>query len=330
MRILESIEAIESGKNKVNTKAVVMTSPGELSLREVVLRDLAAGDVVVDIHYSGISTGTEKLFWNGKMPPFPGMGYPLVPGYESTGEVVSADKSTGFKPGDFVFVPGADCFSEHVRSLFGGAAKRVASPAKRLIKIDSTMGVNGALFALAATARHAIAGFGNKMPEVIVGHGVLGRLLARLVVLAGEKPPIVWENDPLRHAGATGYEVMLPEVDQRSDYECIFDVSGDSGILDKLIGRVRKGGEIVLAGFYPERLSFGFPQAFLKEISMRVAAEFLPEDVATTKLLIEDGSLSFDDLISDVLPVEKAEEAYDIAFNKSECLKMVLDWRDAA
>ena len=50
MRILEYIEAIESGKNKVNTKAVVMTSPGELSLREVVLRDLAAGDVVVDVH----------------------------------------------------------------------------------------------------------------------------------------------------------------------------------------------------------------------------------------------------------------------------------------
>ena len=49
MRILEHIEAIESGKNKVNTKAVVMTSPGELSLREVVLRDLAAGDVVAGI-----------------------------------------------------------------------------------------------------------------------------------------------------------------------------------------------------------------------------------------------------------------------------------------
>ena len=309
---------------------MVMTSPGELAVQEVSLRDCSSEDVIVDIHYSGISTGTEKLFWSGKMPPFPGMGYPLIPGYESTGEVVSANKSTGFKPGDFVFVPGADCFSEPVRSLFGGAAKRVSSPAKRLIKIDPAMGVNGALFALAATARHAIAGFGNKMPEVIVGHGVLGRLLARLVVLAGEKPPIVWETNPLRHGKSTGYQVVLPESDERSDYDCIFDASGDSGILDKLIGRVRKGGEIVLAGFYPERLSFGFPQAFLKEVSMRVSAEFLPEDVATTKLLIEDGSLSFDGLVSDVLPVKKASDAYNIAFNKPECLKMVLDWRNAA
>ncbi len=312
------------------TKAVVMTNPGKLAVEEVNIRERSVEDVIVDIHYSGISTGTEKLFWNGKMPPFPGMGYPLVPGYESTGEVVSAHKSSGLKPGDFVFVPGADCFANPVRSLFGGAAKRIASPAKRLIKIDPGMGANGALFALAATARHAIAGFGNKMPEVIVGHGVLGRLLARLVILAGEKPPVVWETNALRHSGAAGYEVVLPEQDQRSDYNCIFDVSGDSGVLDKLIGRVCKGGEIVLAGFYPERLSFGFPQAFMKEVALRVSAEFLPEDVTTTKLLIEDGSLSFDELISDVFPIEQAEDAYKKAFNKSECLKMVLDWRSAA
>ena len=205
----------------------------------------------------------------------------------------------------------------------------ISSP-NRLIKIDPTMGCNGALFALAATARHAIAGFGNKMPDVIVGHGVLGRLLARLVILAGEKPPIVWEKNILRHSGATDYEVVLPEYDERSDYGCIFDVSGDSEILDSLIGRVRKGGEVVLAGFYPERLGFGFAQAFLKEVSLRVSAEFTPEDVATTKLLIEDGSLSFDGLISNVSSAKEANEAYNIAFNNAECLKMVLDWRNAA
>ena len=238
----------------------------------------------------------------------------------STGEVVQASKSSGFKEGDIVFVPGADCYSGSVRSIWW-CCKRVISPSNRLIKIDSTMGVNGALFALAATARHAIAGFGNRMPEVIVGHGVLGRLLARLVILAGEKPPIVWEKNIFRHAGATDYEVVLPEFDSRSDYDCIYDVSGDSDILDSLIGKGEKGGEVVMAGFYPERVSFGFAQAFIKEVSVRVSAEFTPEDVATTKLLIEDGSLSFDGLVSDVFQVNKATEAYKVAFEKAECLK---------
>ena len=312
------------------TKAVVMSEPGSLSIQPVDLKGPSKEDVVIEINYSGISTGTEKLFYNGKMPKFPGMGYPLVPGYESTGEVVQAPKDSNLKIGDMVFVPGANCYSGSVKSLFGGTAQMIISSPNRLIKIDSTMGCNGALFALAATARHAIAGFGNKMPDVIVGHGVLGRLLARLAVIAGEKPPIVWEKNILRHSGATDYEVVLPEYDKRSDYDCIFDVSGDSEILDSLIGRVRKGGEVVLAGFYPERLGFGFAQAFLKEVSLRVSAEFTPEDVATTKLLIEDGSLSFDGLISDVYSAKEANEAYNIAFNNAECLKMVLDWRNAA
>ena len=312
------------------TKAVVMSEPGSLSIQPVDLKSPSKEDVVIEINYSGISTGTEKLFYNGKMPQFPGMGYPLVPGYESTGEVVQAPKDSNLKIGDMVFVPGADCYSGSVKSLFGGAARMIISAPNRLIKIDSTMGCSGALFALAATARHAIAGFGNKMPDVIVGHGVLGRLLARLVILAGEKPPIVWEKNILRHSGATDYEVVLPEYDERSDYDCIFDVSGDSEILDSLIGRVRKGGEVVLAGFYPDRLGFGFAQAFLKEVSLRVSAEFTPEDVATTKLLIEDGSLSFDGLISNVSSAKEANKAYNIAFNNAECLKMVLDWRNAA
>ena len=312
------------------TKAVVMSEPGSLSIQPVDLKSPSKEDIVIDINYSGISTGTEKLFYNGKMPQFPGMGYPLVPGYESTGEVVQAPKDSNLKIGDMVFVPGADCYSGSVKSLFGGAAQMIISSPNRLIKIDPTMGCNGALFALAATARHAIAGFGNKMPDVIVGHGVLGRLLARLVILAGEKPPIVWEKNILRHSGATDYEVVLPEYDKRSDYDCIFDVSGDSEILDSLIGRVRKGGEVVLAGFYPDRIGFGFAQAFLKEVSLRVSAEFTPEDVATTKLLIEDGSLSFDGLISDVYSAKNANKAYNIAFNNAECLKMVLDWRNAA
>ena len=42
---------------------------------------------------------TEKLLWNGTMPHFPGMGYPLVPGYESVGRVIEAGpKATGGLP----------------------------------------------------------------------------------------------------------------------------------------------------------------------------------------------------------------------------------------
>ncbi len=228
-----------------------MSGPKDIALGEARLKAPAAGDLVVDIAFSGISTGTEKLFWLGTMPPFPGMGYPLVPGYESFGEVVEAGPDTGYRPGDHVFVPGANCFDGEVRGLFGGAARRLVTPQGRVCRLDGGAGATGALLALAATARHALAGFDSALPDLIIGHGTLGRLLARLTVAAGGKPPTVWEVNPTRREGAVGYEVLDPEADPRRDYRAIYDASGAPGLLNQLVGRMAKGGEIVLAGSTP-------------------------------------------------------------------------------
>ena len=102
----------------MDTLAVLLNRPKDLTLETVVLSNPGPEDLVVEIKHSGISTGTEKLFWSGAMPPFPGMGYPLVPGYEAAGEVVEAGALSGFKTGEYVFVPGANCF-EGAHGLFG-------------------------------------------------------------------------------------------------------------------------------------------------------------------------------------------------------------------
>ena len=80
----------------MDTLAVVLEGPETLALRYLDLEDIAAGDLMVEIDWSGISTGTERLLWSGRMPPFPGMGYPLVPGYESVGRVVDAGEDAPF------------------------------------------------------------------------------------------------------------------------------------------------------------------------------------------------------------------------------------------
>jgi 3-hydroxyethyl bacteriochlorophyllide a dehydrogenase len=257
------------------------------------------------------------------------MSYPLVPGYEAVGEVVEAPHNARLKPGDRVFVPGANCFGE-VRGLFGGAAQRVVTGADRLLKVDRGLGAEGALMALAATARHAIAGYGHDTPDLIVGHGVLGRLLARLVLAAGGPEPTVWEINPQRRQGAAGYEAVDPEDDPRRDYRCIFDATGDAGLLDTLIGRLAKGGEIVLAGFYSAPIAFAFPPAFMKEVRLRVAAEWTRDDLIATRALVESGALSLDGLITHRRPAAEAETAYPTAFDDPSCLKMVLNWGAAA
>lgn len=309
--------------------AVILEGPKALDLGQVSLCNPGDGDLVVDVRHSGISTGTEKLFWSGKMPPFPGMGYPLVPGYEAAGKVVDAAPGTGFKPGDSVFVPGANCYGD-VKGLFGGASSRLVSAADRVVRIDPALEAEGALLALAATARHAMAGMEKQLPDLIVGHGVFGRLLARLTIAAGGKAPTVWEIDADRAKGATGYQVVHPDADERKDYTCIYDASGQSDLLNTLIGRLAKGGEIVLAGFYPEPLSFAFPPAFMREARLRISAEWTRDDLVATRDLIDHGALSLSGLITHTSPSSQAAEAYQTAFEDPACLKMILNWENAA
>jgi 3-hydroxyethyl bacteriochlorophyllide a dehydrogenase len=259
----------------MQTLAVVLEEPERLSLRALALNPVGAADVLVEIAWSGISTGTEKLLWSGKMPTFPGMGYPLVPGYESVGRIVDAGDDARGRIGEWVFVPGANCYVG-ARGLFGGSAARIVLPTARALAVPESLGIDGILIALAATAHHAIAG--GAAPELIVGHGILGRLMARITIARGDPVPLVWETDPARRGDDFGYAVVDPADDHRKDYRTIADVSGASGLLDTLITRLGRGGEILLAGFY-DRLDFAFPPAFMREARLRIAAVFTPEEL---------------------------------------------------
>ena len=262
------------------------------------------------------------------------MGYPLVPGYESVGRGSRRPApALGAAVGERVFVPGARCFGE-VRGLFGGAAARLVVPGRaRRCRSTSSSGEQAVLLALAATARHAIAGGGAQLPDLIVGHGVLGRLLARLAVAAG--------GDARRSGSATrsardGARRLrgrsIPTEDPRRDYRCIYDVSGDAGLLDTLIGRLAPGGEIVLAGFYSRaavlRLPAGLHARGRHPHRRRMAARPISSPCSE---LVESGA-----------PVARRPDhppprtrrtrptAYRTAFGDPACLKMILDWRACA
>ena len=310
----------------MDTVAVVLEQPERLVLSRLPLSSPGAEDVVVDIEWSGISTGTERLLWSGRMPHFPGMGYPLVPGYESVGRVIEAGAASFRKVGERVFVPGAKCYGD-VRGLFGGAAARVVVPGARALPIAESFGELGVLLALGATAYHACSVEGTRQPDLIVGHGVLGRMLARLAVAAGASPT-VWETNPDRRGGAQGYAVIDPATDERRNYRTICDVSGAGDLLDSLVSRLAPGGEIVLAGFYDEPLSFTFPPAFMREARFRIAAQWHENDLKAVREMAESGRLSLDGLITHRHPAAEADTAYRTAFGDPACLKMILDWRN--
>ena len=309
---------------ELSATAVIFEGSRRIASERVNLLAPGLNDLVVDIDFSGVSTGTERLMWSSEMPAFPGLGYPLVPGYESVGRVVAAGPEAEARIGETVFVPGSRAFKD-VRGLFGGASSRVVVASERAAGIDPALGDKGVLLALAATAYHAING--HAAPDLIVGHGVFGRLLARLAIALGGAAPVVWEINPER-ADADGYAVIDPDCDGRRDYAAIYDASGDAGIIDELVARLAPRGEITLAGFYRDRPSFNFAPAFMREARIRIAAEWARDDLHAVIGLVASGALSLDGLVTHVRDFGAASEAYDTAFGDPLCLKMIIDWRD--
>lgn len=302
--------------------AIVLDEPRRIGVRPVTLREPGPADAVVTVHHTSISAGTERLLWEGRMPDFPGMGYPLVPGYETVGRVEEAGPESPFGQGEALFVPGAHSFVD-VRALFGGAAARLVVKPDRVHRVDSS-DEESALLALAATAHHAIAVGGT--PDLVIGHGVLGQLLARITVALGAAPPVVHEVNAARLA-AEGYAVVHPDADERRDYRTIVDASGLHDVIDLAVKRLARSGTVTLAGFYGERMSFAFPAAFMKEARIAIAAEWNGEDLLAVRRLLDAGRLKLADLVTHRAAVADASEAYATAFTDPDCLKMVLNWR---
>ena len=309
----------------IHSTAVVIESPKELKLSRLVLDEPKPDDIVVEIEWSGISTGTEKLLWNGTMPNFPGMGYPLVPGYESVGRVIEAGPKSTIPVGQRVFVPGAKCFGD-VKGLFGGAASHVVVPSARVTTLSEQIGREGVLLALAATAYHVTQGNVHKQPDLIIGHGVVGRLIARIAVMLGHQP-VVWEVNADRMSGAKGYQVIHPDSDAKKDYARICDASGQAQVLNQLIARLKHGGEIILAGFYDNDIAFQFAPAFMREVKLRIASQWDPSDLNAVKNCIDAGLLSLDGLITHHRSSIQIDDVYRTAFEDARCLKMIVDWR---
>ncbi|WP_238719720.1 chlorophyll synthesis pathway protein BchC [Nitratireductor alexandrii] len=313
----------------MDTTAIVFEKPGALRVKRLALSAPKRADVVVETIMSGVSTGTEKLLFDGSMPAFPGLAYPLVPGYESVARIIEAGPESGRTAGETVFVPGASCF-EGAAGLFGASADRLVLPGARTVPVGDDFTEDAVLLALAATAHRAVRRASGPV-DLIVGHGVLGRLIARVAQALGAASLQVLETSADRRTGATDYDVLDPASPAiRASCKCIVDASGNRTALDPAIARLDKGGELVLAGFYGDRVSFDFPPAFMREISILLAAEFKPADIHAVLDLVATGRLSLKDLVTHRAPPSEAHRAYRTAFADPACLKMVIDWRKAA
>ncbi|MFG1702835.1 zinc-binding alcohol dehydrogenase [Nonomuraea sp. M3C6] len=341
-------------------RVISFEEPGHVRVSVESPAALAPGSVRVRTIYSGVSAGTEltayrgsnpylrrkwdierRLFVDGQTHAYPLTGW----GYQEVGEVVEAAPDVADPPvGSLVW------------GIWGHRAEAVV-PAGKLVGhvlppgADPLTGVFARVGAIALNAVHASdVHLGDQV--AIFGQGVIGLLATRLAVLSGGR---VVAADAIpdrlelarRFGAAEVFDVRSGSVaefmrkrDEGAD--TVIELSGSHLGLHEAIRTVRTGGRVVAAGFYQGdgiglRLGEEFHHNQVQLVSSQIGgvASWLAHrwDVErlqrTFMALVHEGQVEAGALISHVMPIERAAEAFDLLDkHQSEVLQLVFQFEE--
>jgi 3-hydroxyethyl bacteriochlorophyllide a dehydrogenase len=315
----------------MKAKAVVFAEAGRLEMREVTLREPAPDEVVVATRFSSISSGTERLLFFGKLPGMPQLRYPLVPGYESAGTVLSIGSDvTNVRVGEEVFVGGSMCYTD-VAAAFGGQSSLLIKRAENVLPLKGIPVAQAPLLALAATSLHGVLRLGDVAGKrvAVLGMGAVGQLAAAFLTAAGAHAVLI-DRSAERLASARGAEkidvstIPLEESLTEPVHHAI-EATGDSGQIARCARILQPGGTILLLSYY-DTLTTPFVDLFVKEATLLVSREWAPPDLPAARDAIANGDVDLAPYAHNVVPIDRYEDAYQTAFNDPSILKVVLKW----
>ncbi len=317
------------------TNAIVLPTANTVELREVELKAVGDQDVLIHTHLTSISAGTERMLMRGIMP-HPMLQFPVVPGYETSGDVIDAGSGAREWIGRRVYVGGNYGFIG-VNSAFGGQSAAIVAPATHLTQLNELTDQQGVMLALTATALHGIdiAGIqegAHKEPPLrvaVLGQGVVGQLAVRIAKARGAYV-IATDKVAERLALSTADERILVDgktmiANPQSPIDVLIDATGKMDAIAPHLMAIKKGGRVVLLGYY-DTVALPYMGIFLRELTLAASKEWAPGDLARARDVIASGQIEVDSLITHRMRACDAARAFDIAFNEPACVKMVLEW----
>lgn len=315
----------------MKTQAVVITEPGVVQLQEVALRTPGPTDAIIRTAYTSISAGTERMLLAGKMQ-HPMQQLPVIPGYETVGEVVEigAEVPAEWK-GRQVYLGGSFCY-EGINASWGGQSATLFTDYTRLVPLDELTDLRqGVLLALTATALHGVDLLQLQGGEriLVIGQGPVGQLTARIARARGAWVAVtdpnqtrldIAEGDAIVNISDTPLNEVLTEPVQY-----IIEASGSMEALTSDLQHLDNGGTILLLGYY-QSLNLPYMPLFLKEARLLTAKEWAKGDLDRSRDMIAESTLRVEPLMTHELPITEVNQAYDIAMNDRDCMKIVLHW----
>lgn len=224
-----------------HVEAYVVTGPGAGGLAEW---PLAGEEVVLDVEACGVCHRDTGV-WTGRVPA----ALPGVLGHELLGRVVTAPAGSGLAPGTRVAGLGN-----------ASLARRTAVPAWQVVEVPDDDSLAPVMVEPLVCAVNAVSQARplRDGPVVVVGAGLLGRLILDVARLDRSREVIGTDPDPVRRQAAAraGVAVVDTAAEARAvmaEAAVVFECSGSIESLSAATAAMRPAGCLVIVSHYQSR-----------------------------------------------------------------------------
>ncbi len=342
-------------------KALIIHAPGDLRVEDVPTPETGPHQLLVKVRCGGICGSDLHYYQHGGFGTVR-LQEPMVLGHEVSGVIEAMGAQvTGFAVGQRVAVsPSRPCgqcrycqqgLQNHCLDMrYYGSAMRmphvqgafrqelVAEVAQAHLLADSVSDAEGALAEPLSVALHAVRRAGPLVGKhvLITGCGPIGALLVIAARRAGATHITVTDvaAAPLRSAEKVGADEALnvaqdPQALARYEadkgfFDVLFEASGNERALVGAFGALRPRGIIVQVGLGGE-MKLPINMIVAKEFDLRGAFRF-HEEFAMAVALLNKGLVDVKPLISATLPYRDAGRAFALAADRSQAMKVVLNF----
>jgi L-iditol 2-dehydrogenase len=329
--------------------------PGNVALGEVPLPTPGPGQVLVEVHATGIC-GTDLHIHDDEFPNSP----PVVMGHEVSGVVAgtgpgaeehlgrrvaletyffTCDECDACRAGRRNLCPGRKSIGSHVD---GGFASHVVVPARNLHDVDAGLGEHaGALYEPLACVAHALCDPAVASPgdlALVVGPGTMGVLAAQVLRAQGARVTLVGtarDAARLADARALGLDTVaandLADATPDGGFDLVADCSGSAAGIDAGLRATRRGGRYVQVGLAGRPITLDIDLICLRELVVTSGFASTPRSWRRAEALVAASHVRLDPLVTAALPLSRWREAFDRT-RAADGMKLVIDPRldDAA
>lgn len=335
--------------------AVFYEGSGVFRLGECVVQPPGPGEVRLDVAYCGVC-GTDLHIAHGAMDAR--IPTPMVIGHEMSGRIAELGADVdGFAVGDPVVVRPLDTRSptpaDRGFSHVGRGLKFIGIDAPGALQASWTVPAF-TLHTLPADADLRLAALAEPLAvachdvrradltggelALVIGGGPIGLLIA-LVARARGARVLLAETDAVRRslAASAGLGVVDPTAEDLGaavegatsgvGAEVVFEVSGSAAGILAATKHAAIRGRVVVVAIFPEPKPVALFDLFWKELEVRGARVYEPEDFESAIGLLHGDALGLERLITAVEPLERAPAVFEELAGGRAAMKILMDCR---